>query len=343
MITSSASSPTVLAVSNLHAAWGKTSVLRGIDLTVARGEHVAFLGPNGSGKSTTLTLLAGLARPVAGRIVWHLGPGSHTDERPPGDPEVRLRVGVVFQSPSLDLSLSAAENLGLAAQLAGLPRHIGRAKTRELLAWAALEDRANDRVKTFSGGMKRRLDLARAIIADPEVLLLDEPTAGLDAESFERFWQRLEAHRQAYGLTLITATHSAAEAEKCERLLMFAAGRIAYEGTPAATIRALGRELVVIEGASPAELVETISARLQLASRVDGERRVVCEVPSAPDDGAQGQDHGARLLVRIVELFPAGRLDTVSLRRPTLADAFTKLAGGDLAGEAPPPTAQAAA
>ena len=342
MTTPSTPSPAVLTVSNLHAAWGKTPVLRGIDLTVTRGEHVAFLGPNGSGKSTLLTLLAGLARPVAGRIAWHLGPGAHADERPPGDPEVRLRVGVVFQSPSLDLSLSAAENLGLAAQLAGLPRHVGRAKTRELLAWAALEDRANDRVKTLSGGMKRRLDLARAIVADPDVLLLDEPTAGLDAESFERFWQRLEAHRQTRGLTLMTATHSAAEAEKCERLFMFSAGRIAYEGTPAATIRALGRELVVIDGASPAELVQTITERLQLVCRVDGERRVVCEVPANEADTA-GQDHGARLLVRIVELFPAGRLDTVSLRRPTLADAFTKLAGGDLSGEAPPPTGQAAA
>jgi len=169
----------VLACSGLTFAWGKRRVLDGLSLTIGRGEHVALLGPNGSGKSTALRIFAGLVPlgAAAGAVRWHLGGGVHAL----GARVVRERVGVVFQHPSLDLALSPRDNLVLSGTMAGLPKREARARAATLLELVGLTERADDRGKDLSGGMRRRLDLARALVPEPEVLLLDEPTAGLDA------------------------------------------------------------------------------------------------------------------------------------------------------------------
>lgn len=309
-----------LALSDVAFAWRKgQTVLDGLSLSVARGEHVALLGPNGSGKSTALALAAGLYRPERGTIRWTF------DGQPlaPEDRRARARFGVVFQHPSLDLQLSARENLWLAGHIAGLPKDTIRARSAELLRAAALEDRAGDRVKTFSGGMRRRLDLARAMLPEPAALLLDEPTGGLDADAFARFWEHLGALRERSGLTLIVATHQPEEAARCDRLVMIDRGRAVHDGTPEETVRALGQDLIAIRGERADEIAGTVAGRFGLVTRVLSAGEAVCEVPAGDD--------GARLLVTVVEHFPGGRIDAIELRRPTIADAFVKLTGSRLA------------
>ncbi len=301
-------------------AWKKgRGVLKGLSVSVATGEHVALLGPNGSGKSTALSLCAGLYRPDAGTVRWHFDGVS----RLPSDPRARARFGVVFQHPALDQQISARDNLVLAGHIAGLPKAQINARTNDLLASAGLAERATDRVKTFSGGMRRRLDLARAIMSEPDALLLDEPTVGLDAEAFDRFWQQLANLRATTSLTLIVATHRPEEAARCDRLVMINDGRAIYSGTPEATVAALGQDVLNLRADRPDEIAAIVTGRLGLVSRVIGPNAVVSEVPLHED--------GARLLVRVVELFPSGRLNAIELRRPTLGDAFVKLTGSHLA------------
>ena len=312
----------MLEMDDVAFAWKKgQGVLRGLSVAIAPGEHVALLGPNGSGKSTALSLCAGLYRVDAGRIAWHF------DGAPlsPWDSRARARFGVVFQHPALDLQLSARENLLLAGQLAGMPRALTAPRATELMAFAGLEARANDRVKTFSGGMRRRLDLARALMPEPEALLLDEPTAGLDAEAFDRLWQHLSALRARTGLTLVVATHRPEEAARCDRLVMIHRGRAVHSGSPEETVRALGKDLLALRAERPDEVAGQITGRLGLVARVTGPTETTCEIPAGED--------GARVLVRVVELFDNGRLEAIELRRPTLSDAFIKLTGSHLTDE----------
>jgi len=305
-------------------------VLDGFSLTIRRGEHLGLLGPNGSGKSTALSLLAGLHLPESGRVTWRLG----GIDISPTSPRARSAFSVVFQSPSLDGQLTARDNLSLAAQMRGLGKATSSPTSPlidELLAAFDLSARADDRVKTFSGGMKRRLDLARALIGRPTALLLDEPTSGLDEHAFRAFWAALNMRRDADRLTIVTATHRPDEAALCDRLALVHRGRIVAEGNPFDLIRQLGEDLIVVRAERSDEVAGVIAAKLGLLTRTsEGDGRlgdVTCEVPTGED--------GARLLVRVVELFPKDRLDTIALKRPTLADVFAKLTGAALASDLP--------
>lgn len=321
----------LLEIADVGFAWKKgQGVLRGLTLSVARGEHLALLGPNGSGKSTALALIAGLYRPDQGTIRWRFDDLALS----PQDRRARARFGVVFQHPSLDLQLSARENLLLAGQLAGLPRAFVAPRATALLAAVGLTPRADDRVKTFSGGMRRRLDLARALLPEPEALLLDEPTTGLDADAFDRFWQHLGELRARAELTLVVATHRPEEAARCDRLVMIDRGRAVHDGTPEDTTRALGKDLIAVRADAIDAVAGEIAGRFGLVTRARSAHEATCEVPPGDD--------GARLLVRIVEHFPPGRLHAIELRRPTLADAFVKLTGSSLSDDPAPAPAEAA-
>jgi ABC-2 type transport system ATP-binding protein len=302
-------------------------VLDGFSLSVRRGEHLGLLGPNGSGKSTALSLLAGLHLPESGSVTWRL---AGTDISPTS-PRARSTFSVVFQSPSLDAQLTARDNLSLAAQMRGVDKAQTPAIIDDLLAAFDLSARADDRVKTFSGGMKRRLDLARALIGRPTALLLDEPTSGLDEHAFRAFWAALAKRREADRLTIVTATHRPDEAALCDRLALVHRGRIVAEGSPANLIKQLGEDLILVRAERSDEVAGVIAAKLGLLTRTsvgDGHLGdVTCEVPTGED--------GARLLVRVVELFEKDRLDTIALKRPTLADVFAKLTGATLASELP--------
>ena len=225
-------------VQHLCFSYGDRLALDGLSLDVPAGSIFGLLGPNGSGKSTLLSLLIGRRRPAAGEIAV-LGQ--------PLSAALRARIGIVFQEPSLDASMTVRETLDLQGRMFGLSRAEIAERTADLLDRVGLADRAGAMTPTLSGGMKRRLELARALLTRPELILLDEPTLALDPDSRQRLWQHLlEAH--AAGSTLLLATNDVHEAERyCERVALLDTGRLVAEGTPADLKRGLRRDAVRIE------------------------------------------------------------------------------------------------
>ncbi|WP_055600617.1 ATP-binding cassette domain-containing protein [Streptomyces aureus] len=219
---------------------GTTHAVRGLDLDVPQGETFAFLGPNGAGKSTTIAVLCALARPTAGHATVA---GADVVSRPG---EVRRRVGVLSQHSALDADLTAEQNLHIHARLYGLSRRHARARAAEVLGTAGLTDRRRSPVRTLSGGMRRRLEIARALLHSPRVLFLDEPTTGLDPHARAQVWDHLRALRDRHGSTLFVTTHYLEEAENCDRIAIIDRGRVVALGTPVALKAAIGDDLVVL-------------------------------------------------------------------------------------------------
>ncbi len=307
-----------LEVQGVALRRGGREVLRGVSLEVGRGEIFGLLGPNGAGKSTLFAILAGLLRPDAGRFLLD------GREIAPGARALRARAGIVFQEPGLDGKLSAEENLRLAAALHRVPRATARERIARLLAGAGLAERAREPVERLSGGLRRRLELARALVHAPELLVMDEPTVGLDAAAFRTFWAGIEALRRGDGTTVVLTTHRPDEAERCDRLAVLARGTIVACASPDALRARVAGDRLVVEADEPEEVARVLSEKLGLAARV------------RPDGVMVERPEGHALVPRIVELFPAGRLRAVSVRRPTLADAYLAVTGESLEVEAPP-------
>jgi ABC-2 type transport system ATP-binding protein len=307
-----------LALHDVAARRGGREVLRGVSLSVGRGEIVGLLGPNGAGKSTLFAILAGLLRPEAGRF--------ELDGRPiaAGARELRARAGIVFQEPGLDGKLTAEENLRLAAALHRVPPAEARDRVAALLEGAGLAGRAREPAERLSGGMRRRLELARALVHRPELLVMDEPTNGLDAGAFRAFWEGIEALRRGEGLAVILITHRPDEAERCDRIAVLARGHIVACEPPDALRARVAGDLVAVEADRPEEIARALSERLGLEPRV------------RPEGVTVERDAGHALVPRIVELFPPGRLRAVSVRRPTLADAYLAVTGDSLDTESAP-------
>ncbi|MGW2826278.1 ATP-binding cassette domain-containing protein [Streptomyces sp. NPDC001443] len=217
-----------------------THAVRGLDLDVLQGETYAFLGPNGAGKSTTLALLCALARPTAGQATVA---GADVLGRPD---QVRRLVGMLFQHSALDPDLTAEQNLHIHARLYGLRRRHARVRVTEMLEAVGLDDRRRFPVRTLSGGMRRRLELARGLLHAPEVLFLDEPTTGLDPHARAQVWEYLRALRERHGSTLFVTTHYLEEAEHCDRLGILDHGRLVAQGTPRALKAAIGADRVLL-------------------------------------------------------------------------------------------------
>ncbi|MGW0413311.1 ABC transporter ATP-binding protein [Streptomyces collinus] len=217
-----------------------TRAVDGLDLEVFQGETYAFLGPNGAGKSTTLALLCALARPTAGQAMVA---GADVLERPE---QVRRRIGMLFQHSALDPDLTAEQNLHIHARLYGLRRRQARLRVTEMLEAVTLADRRRSPVRTLSGGMRRRLELARGLLHAPQVLFLDEPTTGLDPHARAQVWQHLRALREQHGSTLFITTHYLEEAENCDRLGILDHGRLVAEGTPHALKAEIGEDRLVL-------------------------------------------------------------------------------------------------
>ena len=220
----------VITCSDLSYSFGKVSAVDGVSLEVQPGERFALLGPNGAGKTTTLQMLITMLRPVSGqaRVMGYDVAGEAA--------AVRALIGVVFQEPALDDRLSARENLEIHAALYNLPRRGRKEAVAEALAWASLTDAAKRSVRTFSGGMKRRLELARALMHRPKVLFMDEPTQGLDPQGRQNLWDRIAALK-GEGLTTFMTTHYLQEAETCDRVGVIDHGKLIALGTPDALKR----------------------------------------------------------------------------------------------------------
>lgn len=279
-----------------------------VSFAVERGEIFAFLGPNGSGKSTLFRILATLV-PVSEGRVDVLG-----HELPEALDRVRRRLGVVFQAPGLDPLLSVEENLRHHGRLFGLAgARLARRVTAELERFA-LAARRRDRVATLSGGLARRAELAKVLVSEPELLLLDEPSTGLDPAARRDFRLALRSLCDERGTTVLLTTHFMEEAEACDRIALLDEGRVVALGRPRDLVAEIGGEVVVIRVDDPEDLQRRVAERLGVVgSVVDGLLRF-----EQPD--------GHRLVTRLAETFP-GVLEEVRLTRPSLEDVFLRRTG----------------
>ena len=286
--------------------------VRGIDVAVRRGEAFGFLGPNGAGKSSTMRMIA-CTSPRTGGSLSILGRDPDSDGI-----SVRARLGVVPQQDNLDEDLTAVENLYIYARYFGYSRAYCRAKAAELIEFAQLGDKADARVSALSGGMQRRLTIARALVNDPEVLLLDEPTTGLDPQARHVLWDRLFQLKQS-GVTLVLTTHYMDEAEQlCDRLVVMDGGVIAAEGSPAELIARYSTREVVELRFEPGAQHAAVDAAGGLAERVE----------VLPDRLLLYADDGDATLA---DVGSAGITPLSSLvRRATLEDVFLRLTGRSL-------------
>ena len=292
--------------------YGEFAAVDGISFEVAPGESFGLLGPNGAGKSTTMRMVGAVSARTAGELsILGLDPDAH-------GPEIRSQLGVVPQSDTLDTELRVRENLLVYGRYFGLPRRLVASRADELLAFAQLEEKGTAKVDSLSGGMKRRLTIARALINDPRVLLLDEPTTGLDPQARHILWDRLFRLKEQ-GTTLLLTTHYMDEAEQlCDRLVVVDKGVIMAEGTPAELIRRhSSREVLEVRFGS--------DRNSEAAERLAG---IGDRTEVLPDRILIYSANGEAELVKITE---AGLHPVTSLvRRSSLEDVFLRLTGRSL-------------
>jgi ABC-2 type transport system ATP-binding protein len=298
----------VIDVAGLVKTYGDVEAVRGIDLTVHTGEVFGFLGPNGAGKSTTINMLCTLIRPTAGRasVAGH----DVLRERD----EVRRNIGLVFQDTTLDGYLSAERNLRLHAELYGVPREVLDDRLRQVLEMVGLWDRRASKVSTFSGGMKRRLEIARGLLHSPRVLFLDEPTVGLDPQTRSSIWTYIQELRRAEEITIFLTTHYMDEAEYSDRIAIIDHGKIIALGTPSALKASVGKDRVSISTDDNEKAVAAVAERFGLtASVVEGQVTLAVE---------NGEQFVPRLFAELER-----PILSVSVSRPSLDDVFMSFTG----------------
>jgi ABC-2 type transport system ATP-binding protein len=297
-----------IIVKDLVKKYGELTAVNGITFSVKQGEIFGLLGPNGAGKTTTLMMLSSLLPPTAGSASVN-GYDVRTQA-----PHVRESIGMVFQDPSSDPVLTAYENLKLHALLYDVPLNMIDRKIDEVLSLVDLDKRKNDIVKTFSGGMQRRVELAKGLMHRPNVLLLDEPTTGLDPGARRDLWLYLSELREQEKVSIIVTTHLMEEAERCDRLAILNLGEIVGLGTPAELRSEIGGDVVMLEATDPAALAQRIQERFKIATTVL-DSRVRLEIKD-----------GLKFVTTVAEAFP-GAIQSVSISKPTLDDVFISRTG----------------
>lgn len=300
--------PPAIEANALGFNYGERAALSGVTFSIARGEIFGFLGPNGGGKTTLFKLLSTLVPIQQGRAVM-LG-----HDLADNTIAVRRRLGVVFQHPSLDGKLTVAENLAHHGRLYGIWGRKLREDSTAALSRLGLGSRANDLVETLSGGLQRRVELAKSLLHKPELLLLDEPSTGLDPAARREFSNYLGHLRDRDGVTVVLTTHYLEEAERCDRIAILDGGKLVAMAPPGELKARVGGDVVVIRAAAPEALQRRMLQRLKLKSQiVDGTLRI--ERP-----------RGHELVREVVEAF-GDEIDSVSFGKPTLEDAFVHLTG----------------
>ena len=299
-----------VSVTGLTKRYGEVEAVRGIDLEVGRGETFGFLGPNGAGKSTTINILCTLVAPTGGtaRVAGHDVVADRA--------AVRRRIGLVFQEPTLDGPLSGEQNLRFHGELYGVDRRRAPARREEVLRMVGLWDRRADPVGTYSGGMRRRLEIARGLLHSPQVLFLDEPTIGLDPQTRASIWTYLAELRRTQDITVFVTTHYMDEAEHCDRIAIMNEGRIVALDTPDALKAGVGADRVTVTTAD-----DDAALRALAEDGLEGHR--------GSDGLSVAVQNGAGFVPRIVErLGRAGAtVRTVSVTRPSLDDVFLSHTG----------------
>ena len=298
----------MILVENLSHQYGSRTALSNVSFEVKAGEIFGLLGPNGGGKSTLFRILSTMMAPTAGRAEV----AGHDVAREPA--AVRRSIGVVFQTQSLDKALTVGENLRAQSHLHGLSGPRLRDRMEQVMERLGLTDRRNDLVETLSGGLKRRVEIAKGLLHRPVVLLMDEASTGLDPGARRDLWQYVEELRQREGVTILLTTHILDEADRCDRLVLLHQGKIVAAGTPQQLRSRIGGDVVVLEAADSTALGKQIETRFGLKPSVmDGMVRV--EIAN-----------GHRFITEVVEAFP-GAIDSVGLHKPTLEDVFVHETG----------------
>ncbi len=301
--------PAVISITNIFHRYENRSALKGISFDVRPAELFGLLGPNGSGKTTLFRILSTLMVPTSGQANI-LG---YDAAREPG--QVRRHIGVVFQAQSVDVKLTAYENLWHQGHLYGLRGKALKRRIEEILSRVGLADRAKELVETFSGGMQRRIELAKGLLHHPGVLLLDEPTTGLDPGARRDLWQYLAVLRDEEQVSVLVTTHLMEEAERCDRLAILNEGEIVALGTPAELKSEIGGDVVLLEAAKDAALLaERIRSRFHAETTVLG-NQVRME-----------RENAHRFVTEVVEAFP-GEIESVSVSKPALEDVFIRRTG----------------
>ena len=290
----------------------RTKAVNGISFVVREGEIFGLLGPNGAGKTTTIRMVTNLTTPTSGSIMVFGSNVSNTPE------QVRQMIGYIPQSISVDADLTAYENLLIFAKLFYVPKNERDKRIRFALKYMGLEDRTNDLVKRFSGGMMRRLEVAQALVNQPKMLILDEPSIGLDPSSKMQMWKYLRQLNDDFGTTILITTHDMSEADElCDRIAVMSSGKIAVIGSPLELKESVGKETINVSLQSSSEqILPTLSPELGVIDSNDGKTIKILT------------RNGEHAIPRILESFKNAGLnvDSVSLNKITLDDVFIKYA-----------------
>jgi len=304
----------VIKVENLVKRFGELVAVDNISFSVITGEIFGFLGPNGAGKTTTINILCTLSKPTSGQALID---GFDVVRQ---QSQVRQSIGLVFQDPSLDEQLSGLQNLRFHAMVYHVPASVREQRIEQVLKMIELWDKRHSQVRTYSGGMKRRLELARGLLHYPKVLFLDEPTLGLDPQTRSRIWDYILELRQREGTTIFLTTHYMDEADKADRIAIIDHGKLIAMDTPEKLKDAVGKDIISVKTDDDERAAEEISLRYRIQAKHDSVG-VTFEVES-----------GEEFLPTFIKEFST-KIRSVSLRHPSLDDVFLKLTGREIRQE----------
>ena len=304
----------IIKVENLVKRFGQLVAVDNISFTVAPGEIFGFLGPNGAGKTTTINILCTLSKPTSGQAIVN-GFDVVRQQR-----QVRQSIGLVFQDPSLDERLSGLQNLYFHALAYNVPASVREQRIEQVLRMMELWDKRHSGVRTYSGGMKRRLELARGLLHYPKVLFLDEPTLGLDPQTRNRIWEYILELRQREGTTIFLTTHYLDEADKADRIAIIDYGKLVAMDTPERLKKIVAKDIISVKTDDDEKAAEELRLRYQTEARRDS-NGLSFEVAS-----------GEKFLPTFIKKFGI-KILSVSLRSPSLDDVFLKLTGREIREE----------
>jgi ABC-2 type transport system ATP-binding protein len=304
----------IIRVENLVKKFGELVAVDDISFDVSPGEIFGFLGPNGAGKTTTINILCTLLKPTSGRAVINGFDVSRQQN------QVRQSIGLVFQDPSLDERLSALQNLRFHTMVYNVPASVREQRIEHILRMVELWDKRNNIVQTFSGGMKRRLELGRGLLHYPKILFLDEPTLGLDPQTRNHIWEYVLELQQREGTTIFLTTHYMEEAEKASRVAIIDHGKLVAMDSPRKLKRRMGKDIISVKTDNNNKAAEEIKLRYQTEVRQDEDQLTFAVA------------NGDEFLPVFIKEFGT-KIISVSLRRPTLEDVFIKLTGREIREE----------